>query len=169
MPDLKLDCKGQSCPMPINISRAIKKMDLGQVLEVEATDPAFRADLEAWCKKLGHSLVSFVEGAPSAVNARMADILDNVEFGFFTIGRDHLVGEQVSASCRQLLGTDDLTHRRVETLLSADPRLQDYLAARTARGEPRRSPWDDVRVFGVEDAGLVPGPGGITCREVAGA
>jgi tRNA 2-thiouridine synthesizing protein A len=73
MPDLKLDCKGQSCPMPIvNISRAIKKMDLGQVLEVEATDPAFRADLEAWCNKLGHSLVSFVEGAPSRATVRKA-------------------------------------------------------------------------------------------------
>jgi len=63
MADQSLDCKGQSCPMPIvNISRAIKKMTQGQVLEVEATDPAFKADLEAWCQKLGHKLESFTPG-----------------------------------------------------------------------------------------------------------
>jgi TusA-related sulfurtransferase len=73
MPDQRLDCKGQSCPMPIvNISRTIKKMDAGQLLEVEATDPAFRADLEAWCKKLGHVLVSFEDGSSSRATVRKA-------------------------------------------------------------------------------------------------
>jgi HPt (histidine-containing phosphotransfer) domain-containing protein/predicted peroxiredoxin len=63
----------------------------------------------------------------AAVNARMADILDNVEYGFFTVGPDHLVGAQVSASCRRLLGTDELSHRRIETLLSTDAEAQEYL------------------------------------------
>ena len=49
--------------MPIvNISRAIKKMTPGQRLSVSASDPAFRADVEAWCKKMGHSLESFEDG-----------------------------------------------------------------------------------------------------------
>ncbi|MEE9384253.1 MAG: sulfurtransferase TusA family protein [Nannocystaceae bacterium] len=63
MPDVQIDCKGQSCPMPIvNISRAMKKMGVGQRLGVEASDPAFRADLEAWCHKMGHELQSFEPG-----------------------------------------------------------------------------------------------------------
>lgn len=68
---LKLDCKGLSCPMPIvNISRAIKKLQAGDVLEVEATDPAFRADLEAWCKKLGHVVEAFEEGSTQRAAVR---------------------------------------------------------------------------------------------------
>lgn len=63
MADVQIDCKGQSCPMPIvNISRAMKKMTAGERLGVQASDPAFRADLEAWCKKMGHALESFSGG-----------------------------------------------------------------------------------------------------------
>lgn len=50
--------------MPIvRVSRAMKALPTGHTLSVLATDPAFRADLEAWVKKLGHELVSFVDGA----------------------------------------------------------------------------------------------------------
>ncbi len=49
--------------MPIvRVSRAIKGLAKDQVLSVKASDPAFRADLEAWVKKLGHEIVSFVDG-----------------------------------------------------------------------------------------------------------
>lgn len=59
----QLDCKGLNCPMPIvKISKAIKKMDAGDRLEVEASDPAFQADLEAWSRKTGHPLVEFSDG-----------------------------------------------------------------------------------------------------------
>jgi TusA-related sulfurtransferase len=50
--------------MPIvRVSRAMKALDPGGTLSVTASDPAFRADLEAWVKKLGYVLVSFVDGA----------------------------------------------------------------------------------------------------------
>lgn len=59
----QLDCKGLNCPMPIvKISKAIKKMGAGERLEVEASDPAFQADVEAWSKKTGNPLVSFDDG-----------------------------------------------------------------------------------------------------------
>lgn len=62
MADLDLDCKGLNCPMPIvKISRAMKGMAVGQKLAVQASDPSFKADVEAWAKKLGHTLVSFEE------------------------------------------------------------------------------------------------------------
>lgn len=59
----KLDCKNMNCPMPIvHLSRAMKKMEPGQTLEVEASDPAFKPDLEAWIQKMGHELVEFHDG-----------------------------------------------------------------------------------------------------------
>lgn len=59
-----LDCKGLNCPMPIvKISRAMKVLQLGDRLAVEASDPSFKADVEAWARKLGHSVLEFQESA----------------------------------------------------------------------------------------------------------
>jgi tRNA 2-thiouridine synthesizing protein A len=65
MTDVKLDCRGLNCPVPIvRISQAIKKMEASQTLEVEADDPAFGADVDAWVRKMdGAELVAFDEGA----------------------------------------------------------------------------------------------------------
>jgi TusA-related sulfurtransferase len=40
---------------------AIKKIQVGQVLEVLATDPGSKPDIEAWAKLTGHELVSYRE------------------------------------------------------------------------------------------------------------
>jgi TusA-related sulfurtransferase len=67
MPDVvaitkTLDTKGMLCPKPvIETSKAIKLLGVGQVLEVLATDPASKPDLEAWSKMSGHALLSFEE------------------------------------------------------------------------------------------------------------
>lgn len=64
MADVKLNCRGLNCPVPIvRISQAIKKMEAGQTLEVEADDPAFSADVDAWVRKMGHELLTSDEGA----------------------------------------------------------------------------------------------------------
>lgn len=61
---VELDCKGLNCPMPIvKISRAIKPLAVGDRLRVLASDPSFKADVEAWAKRLGHALVEFSESA----------------------------------------------------------------------------------------------------------
>jgi len=53
-----LDCFGLLCPMPIiKISEKIKELQLGQVLEVIATDEGIRTDLPAWCKRTGHEFL----------------------------------------------------------------------------------------------------------------
>ncbi|MCA9620988.1 MAG: sulfurtransferase TusA family protein [Myxococcales bacterium] len=58
-----IDCKGLACPLPIvRISQAIKSLATGDLLVVEATDPAFFADLRAWTKRLGHELLTFEVG-----------------------------------------------------------------------------------------------------------
>ena len=54
----KLDADGLLCPMPvIRTQDAIKKLTVGDVLEVSATDPGTMHDIPAWCRVHGHSLI----------------------------------------------------------------------------------------------------------------
>lgn len=56
--DQELDCSGLACPMPIIKTRkAIDGMQVGQVLKMTATDPGSTADMQAWTKKTGQTLV----------------------------------------------------------------------------------------------------------------
>lgn len=49
--------------MPIvQISKMMRALEAGDTLIVEATDPAFRADLRAWTRRFGHEILDFVEG-----------------------------------------------------------------------------------------------------------
>ncbi len=56
--DQTLDCSGLACPMPIlKTKKAVDAMQVGQVLEMIATDPGSTSDIEAWTQKTGHELV----------------------------------------------------------------------------------------------------------------
>ncbi|MBI1821181.1 MAG: sulfurtransferase TusA family protein [Nitrospirae bacterium] len=56
--DIKLDCKGLSCPLPvIKTKKAIDGMQVGQILEMVATDPGSVNDMKAWSHRTGHELV----------------------------------------------------------------------------------------------------------------
>lgn len=71
MATLHIDCRGLSCPMPIvRVSRAIKPLAAGDTLTIAASDAAFRADLEAWVRKLGHVIESFVDGPEQLATVR---------------------------------------------------------------------------------------------------
>lgn len=63
--DQVLDCSGLSCPLPvIKTSKAIKTLEIGQVLKMIATDPGSQADMEAWARQTSHDLLASVhEGA----------------------------------------------------------------------------------------------------------
>ncbi|OLN24086.1 hypothetical protein BTO30_01335 [Domibacillus antri] len=53
--DFVLDAKGLACPMPIvKTKKAMKDLEAGQVLEIQATDKGSTADLQAWAKSSGH-------------------------------------------------------------------------------------------------------------------
>ena len=61
-PRRTLDCRGLICPMPIiRISKAIRELEVGQVLEMLATDPGSRADMLAWEKHAGHEMLDTEE------------------------------------------------------------------------------------------------------------
>lgn len=68
-PSLRLDVRGEMCPVPVlKTSKAIQQVDVGGVLEVLATDPASKPDLEAWSRMTGHKIIHFsVEGTSPAV------------------------------------------------------------------------------------------------------
>jgi tRNA 2-thiouridine synthesizing protein A len=56
--DQTLDCKGMLCPLPIiKLSKAIKSMEQGQVLLLEATDPGSQPDVTAWQKRTKNEIV----------------------------------------------------------------------------------------------------------------
>jgi TusA-related sulfurtransferase len=49
--DVTLDCFGLLCPMPIiQTAEKVASMNVGQVLEVLATDEGIKSDMPAWCK-----------------------------------------------------------------------------------------------------------------------
>ena len=57
--DAQLDCVGYYCPMPIAMTKEeIEKIDIGQVLKVEADDPAAEEDIKRWAKRTGHEILS---------------------------------------------------------------------------------------------------------------
>jgi tRNA 2-thiouridine synthesizing protein A len=58
VPAASLDCRGLVCPMPvIKLSRAIKSVAVGAVIELLATDPGSGPDLEAFEKRTGHRVL----------------------------------------------------------------------------------------------------------------
>ena len=58
--DAELDCVGLYCPMPIAMTKEeIDKLDAGQILKVEADDPAAEEDIKRWAKRTGHEILSF--------------------------------------------------------------------------------------------------------------
>ena len=57
-PAMVLDLKGMLCPMPVvKIAGAIKKVEIGNIIEATATDPGVMADIPAWAKSTGNELV----------------------------------------------------------------------------------------------------------------
>lgn len=71
--DHTLDCRELQCPMPIvKLSLAVKGLTSGEELTVQATDPAFQADLDAWAEMTGHCVVAFDGGATMTARVRVA-------------------------------------------------------------------------------------------------
>ena len=62
--DRSLDCYGLSCPMPLyKVSKEIKNMGSGEVLEVISTDEGIKEDLPAWCRTTGNEYLGLEEEA----------------------------------------------------------------------------------------------------------
>ena len=57
-PDKSIDMIGLYCPVPLFRTReALEGMEVGQVLEVFADDPAAEPDIKSFTKRTGHELL----------------------------------------------------------------------------------------------------------------
>ena len=60
-----LDARNLSCPMPVLKSKkALKAIEINQILEILATDPGSMADIPAWSRTTGQELISSEELGP---------------------------------------------------------------------------------------------------------
>ena len=56
--DKVMDLKGMPCPMPVvKVSKGIKDIEVGQVIETHTTDPGSLADFPAWARTSGNEIL----------------------------------------------------------------------------------------------------------------
>jgi TusA-related sulfurtransferase len=56
--DKVMDLKGLPCPMPVvKVSKGIKEVEVGQVIEAHTTDPGALADFPAWARTSGNEIL----------------------------------------------------------------------------------------------------------------
>ena len=49
-----VDARGKRCPVPvIELAKALPAVEVGEVVEVLADDPAARVDIPVWCRMKG--------------------------------------------------------------------------------------------------------------------
>ena len=60
--DKVMDLKGLPCPKPVvKVSKGIKEVDVGQVIEAISTDPGSLADFPAWARTSGNEILDTVQ------------------------------------------------------------------------------------------------------------
>jgi TusA-related sulfurtransferase len=53
-----MDLKGMPCPMPVvKVSKGIKEVEVGQVIEAHSTDPGSMTDFPAWARTSGNEIL----------------------------------------------------------------------------------------------------------------
>jgi len=53
-----LDLKGLPCPMPVvKVSKGIKDVEIGEIIEAQTTDPGALSDFPAWARTSGNEIV----------------------------------------------------------------------------------------------------------------
>lgn len=70
MAEKHINARGLQCPGPIvELFKAAKAAECGDIITIEVTDCGFSKDIHAWCKKTCNELVSIeeVDGVIKAV------------------------------------------------------------------------------------------------------
>ncbi len=58
-----LDLKGLACPMPVvKVSKGIKEIEVGEVIQAITTDPGSLTDFPAWARTSGNEIVDTQQG-----------------------------------------------------------------------------------------------------------
>lgn len=54
-----LDTSGKCCPMPmVETNKTFKKLTVGDVVQIIATDPGTQLDIPSWCERTGNELLA---------------------------------------------------------------------------------------------------------------
>ena len=62
MAELKIDCKGETCPVPlVETRKALRKAEKGDVVEVIGTHPSSKKEIPMAVKALGLELIGVEE------------------------------------------------------------------------------------------------------------
>lgn len=66
---IEVDARGLRCPLPvIRLAQAARDAPRGTEILVRSTDPAARADIPAWCRLRGQTLVEVREADGQVVH-----------------------------------------------------------------------------------------------------
>lgn len=61
-PTTIVDSRGTMCPGPItDLFRAYRNSNIGDVIELLATDPAAKSDTQAWAKRSGNEIIAIID------------------------------------------------------------------------------------------------------------
>ncbi len=61
-PTTVVDSRGTMCPGPItDLFRAFRNSNIGDVIELWATDPAAKPDVQAWARRSGNEVISMTD------------------------------------------------------------------------------------------------------------
>jgi tRNA 2-thiouridine synthesizing protein A len=61
-PNTVVDSRGTMCPGPItDLFKAYRHANIGDIIELLATDPAAKSDTQAWTKRSGNELMRIVD------------------------------------------------------------------------------------------------------------
>ena len=62
MPEIKVDCTGETCPVPlVETRKALRKAKEGDIVEVVGTHPASKKEIPMAVKALGLELIDIQE------------------------------------------------------------------------------------------------------------
>ncbi len=57
-----VDSRGTMCPGPItDLFRAYRNAKIGDIIELLATDPAAKSDVQAWAKRSGNEVLALID------------------------------------------------------------------------------------------------------------
>ncbi|WP_312640450.1 DsrE/DsrF/DrsH-like family protein [Hydrogenoanaerobacterium sp.] len=112
---LKIDACGLQCPGPIvKLSEALKQTEVGDVIEISTTDPAFAADIQGYCRRTGNVFrgmnsskgvsTVLVEKAESMQNACNISNKDNKNLIVFSGDLDKAIASFIIANAAAAMG-----------------------------------------------------------------
>ena len=62
MPDKVVDARGTACPGPLlEAKRSMAAVQVGQIMEVQSSDPGTQRDIPRWSEKMGHDFLGVIE------------------------------------------------------------------------------------------------------------